>query len=88
MDQAAVQAIVNATVQAATQQLQAQINQQAVDLLQAQNDLAILQAAAAAPQPQAQVGPPAATVFAYTPGTWGPGNRLIDYSTVAGAKIQ
>jgi hypothetical protein len=50
MDQVAVQALIDAAVRTATQQLQAQITQQAADLLQAQNDVAILQAAAAAQQ--------------------------------------
>jgi hypothetical protein len=48
------------------------MTQQAADLLQAQNDVATLQAAAAPPHPQARV---TATVFAYTPGAWGPGNK-------------
>jgi hypothetical protein len=91
MDQAAVQALIDAAVRAAQQQLQQQLTAAQNDLVNAQNQIALLNANAAAAQAgNAPPAPPAPTVvqFAYTPGTAGNVAALIDYTTTHGAKIQ
>jgi hypothetical protein len=91
MDQAALQAIIAQAVQQATANLQDQINAAQAAADQARNDLNIAQNQIArlqtAQQPQQQHR--AQTVqFAYTPGTTGQPEDLIDYQTTQGAKIQ
>jgi hypothetical protein len=90
MDQAAVQALIDAAVLAAQQRLQQQLTAAQNDLVNAQNQIAILNANAAAAAGNAPPAQPAATpvAFAYSPGTAGNVASLIDYTTTSGAKIQ
>jgi hypothetical protein len=86
LDAAAVQALIDAAVNP----LQAQRQQAQQDLVAANNQIQVLQAAAL----QVQLPPPApipiapATQFAYGPGAYGLPTDLIDYKTTTGAKIQ
>jgi hypothetical protein len=94
MDQAQVQALIDAAVQQAAANLQQQLAAAQNDLVNAQNQINILNAnAAAAAQanvaaPVQPAAVPAVVTFAYTPGTTGQAATLIDYSTTSGAKIQ
>ena len=97
MDQAQIQALIDAAVQQAAANLQQQLAAAQNDLVNAQNQINILNATAAAAaaanaaapaQPVQPVAAPAVVTFAYTPGTTGQAATLIDYSTTSGAKIQ
>jgi hypothetical protein len=86
LDAAAVQALIDAAVNL----LQAQLQQAQQDLVAANNQIQVLQAAAL----QVQQPPPApipiapATQFALRPGAYGLPTDLIDYKTTTGTKIQ
>jgi chromosome segregation ATPase len=88
MDQAAIQQMINAAVQAAQQQLQQELAAARNDLANAQNQINALQANAPinVPPPVVQAVPP--EEFGYTPGTIGAAGALINYKTSEGAKIQ
>jgi hypothetical protein len=92
MDQAQVQALIDAAVQASAQNLQRELAAARNDLVNAQNQINILNANAAAAGAAGAAPPPPVVqpvvTFAYTPGTSGPVAALIDYSTTSGAKIQ
>jgi hypothetical protein len=91
----AIQAAIDAAVQAAEAAFQAQLQQTQQQLAQAQQQLMNLQAAqvvAAQPPPQPPavpaIAPPAPVNFAYSPATTGAAAALIDYTTTNGAKVQ
>jgi hypothetical protein len=102
LTQAQIEQLIQQAVDAATNNLKDQINQQANALIQAnaelqaaQNEIAVLQAAGIAQPQQVQPVPhviqpalPPVVQFSYTPGTAGAAVALIDYTTTAGAKIQ
>ena len=84
MDQAQVQAMIDAAVAAAAVNFRQELMVAENNLVNAQNQINILTANQAAARP-----PPAPPVtFAYTPGTSGPAAALLNYSTTNGAKIQ
>ena len=84
MDQAQVQAMIDAAVAAAAINFRQELMVAENNLVNAQNQINVLTAnqAAAIPAP----APP--VTFAYTPGTSGPAAALLNYSTTNGAKIQ
>jgi hypothetical protein len=97
LDQAAVQALIDAAVQAFKQQVQAQMNQHPADLAIAQQQWAQRQADLLAAQNQVvaikqaqQAGVQVAQHIdlAYTPGTFGNPTDLINYKVATGGKIQ
>ena len=84
MDQAAIQLMIDAAIQATERNLQQQLQAAQNDLRNAQTQINVLNANIGANAPAV----PGGVTFAYTPGTMGTAATLINYNTTSGAKIQ